>query len=345
MSLQTFNLNRKKLYFAAMNKNTKVTVPTIQKFALKKGSHFVVITDENLVKYHAKKFVQCPTIVIKAGEQNKQLTTVDYIIKELIKLKADRTTTLIGIGGGVVTDIVGFVAATYMRGVQFGFVPTSLLALVDASIGGKNGVDISVFKNTMGTIAQPNFIWHDLTFLKTLPLIEWQNGFAEIIKHACIKDAAMFKQLQQNKPNYYIKNKRQLGLLIEQNTHIKINIVTKDVYENGDRKLLNFGHTLGHAIENIYKLSHGEAIAVGMMFACKLSEQKLGFKQTNEVVALLQQYGLPTHLKINKQKVLQTLMADKKKEGDFINFILLEKIGKAVIQKISVDEIVEVLDT
>ena len=286
---------------------------------------------------HEKKFKGWQTILIKSGEEYKQQTAVDKIIKQLIELNADRKTTLIGVGGGVVTDITGYVASVFMRGIKFGFIPTTILAMVDASIGGKNGIDVGVYKNMVGTISQPSFILHDLVFLNTLPEIEWQNGFAEIIKHACIKDAAMFKELEANSLKKYQSNKTLLCDLIQRNALLKTNVVIKDEFETGDRKLLNFGHTFGHAIENTYKLSHGYAVAVGMVMACMISESYQNFKDTNRVVELIKKYGLPVHQSYNAKKVIDIMKADKKKVKDVINYVLLQKIGKAVVQPIAIE--------
>ena len=156
----------------------------------------VLLVDENVLQHFSSKFRKWKTIVIPSGEKHKVQSTVDKIVTQLIDLGADRKTTLVGVGGGVVTDITGYVASVFLRGIKFGFVPTSLLAMVDASIGGKNGIDVGVYKNMVGVIRQPAFLLFDLVFLNTLPEKEWVNGFAEIIKHAAIKDAAMFKQLE-----------------------------------------------------------------------------------------------------------------------------------------------------
>lgn len=320
-----------------------ITFPQLASLTLIERENNIVITDENIFKLHSKKFKKYSTIVIKSGEESKTQSTVNNILKQLIKLGANRATTLVGIGGGVVTDITGYVASVYMRGINFGFVPTTLLALVDASIGGKNGINLGVFKNMIGTINQPNFIFKDLSFLNTLPQLEWQNGFAEIIKHACIKDATMFAQLQNSTVKNWQRNRTTLGKLIDKNAGIKLQIVVKDMYEIGERKLLNFGHTLGHALENKYKLSHGFAIAIGMVFACKLSSQILGFKQTKEVVDVLKKYDLPTDFKFNKNKVFDILCSDKKREKNKINFILLKNIGEATIVEINLKDIKKAL--
>jgi 3-dehydroquinate synthase len=290
-------------------------------------------------KNFSSRFKNWKTIVIPSGEQYKVQSTVDGIIKQLIESGADRKTTLIGIGGGVVTDITGYIASVYMRGIKFGFVPTSLLAMVDASIGGKNGIDVGVYKNMVGVIRQPSFLLYDQNFLTTLPEKEWRNGFAEIIKHAAIKDAAMFKELQLKDLGFYQKRKKVALDLIQRNAVLKSKVVQEDEFEKNERRKLNFGHTLAHAIETQYDLLHGEAVAIGMVFASKLSEKLLGFKNHERLVKTIEQYSLPVSLKFDKQKAFDVLRSDKKKEADFMNFILLEKIGKARIEKIPLKDL------
>ena len=290
-----------------------------------------------------KKLKGWKSIVIKAGEQFKNQQTVDSVIQQLIALEADRKTILVGVGGGVVTDITGYVASIYMRGIAFGFVPTSLLAMVDACIGGKNGIDVGVYKNMIGIIRQPSFLLFDSLLLQTLPLNEWKNGFAEIIKHASIKDATMFKQLEDHDLAFYQKKKNELNALIRRNVLLKTRVVQQDEFEQGDRRLLNFGHTLGHALENLYQLSHGEAISIGMQFASSLSKKINGFKNADRVVSLLNQYDLPTAFEFDKDKAIKLLKMDKKKTKDGIHFILLEKIGKAYIQRFSIHQLYESL--
>lgn len=303
----------------------------------------VIITDENVFEEHGSRFRKWNTIVLKPGEAFKIQETVNGVIEQLIEMEADRKTTLVGVGGGVITDLTGFVASVYMRGIPFGFVPTTLLALVDASIGGKNGIDVGDYKNMVGVIRQPSFILHDPLFLQTLPQNEWRNGFAEIIKHACIKDAAMFNELERNDLLFYQKKKKKTAELIQRNALLKTRVVVQDEFEQGDRKLLNFGHTLGHALETQYELSHGEAISIGMTFASRLSKQLAGLKNPERVISLLNKYGLPTEATFNRDKVIQVLKMDKKKSRDSINYILLQKIGKGIIQEISIDNIYQAL--
>lgn len=299
----------------------------------------VLLTDEHIFSKHARKFKGWNTIVLKPGEEFKVQATASAVIGQLIEYGADRKTTLVGVGGGVVTDLAGYVASVYMRGIRSGFVPTTILAMVDASIGGKNGIDVGVYKNLVGTIRQPDFLLYDFSLLKSLPPAEWVNGFAEIIKHSCIKDAALFRELESNTLKFYQKDKTALAKLIRRNAMIKCAVVEQDEFEQGERRLLNFGHTLGHAIENLYDLSHGQAVSVGMVAACRISEQLAGFKETDRVVKALDRYGLPTLVKYNKEKAFEVLKMDKKKEQRSMNYVLLSKIGKGLVQPIPLEEL------
>lgn len=304
----------------------------------------VLLVDENVNTIYSKKFMGWKTISVQSGEQYKSQATVDAIINQLIELGVNRSSTLVGVGGGVVTDITGYVASIYMRGIRFGFVPTTLLSLVDASIGGKNGIDTGVYKNMVGTIRQPAFILHDMLFVNSLPEQEWRDGFAEIIKHGCIKSASMFKELQKHNLYYYQKEKKKLCQLVQQNALLKTKVVQQDEFEQGDRKLLNFGHTYGHAIETQYQLTHGQAIAIGMNIAATLSEKLLRFKQALQIKMITEKYGLPTIFKTDKEKVFEILQRDKKAENGSVNFILLEKIGKARIEKIDLQNLYKLID-
>jgi 3-dehydroquinate synthase len=313
----------------------------LKKIVLQKTT--VIVTDEHVFAAHKKLFKGWTTIVLKAGEEYKVQATVDSIIERLIDIHADRTWTLIGVGGGVVTDITGYAASVFLRGISFGFVPTTILGMVDASIGGKNGIDVGVYKNMVGMINQPQFLLYDVAVLKTLPDNEWRSGFAEVIKHAAVLDAAMFKELEKRNIKFYQKNKTALQKLIQRNALLKTKVVKEDEFEKDKRRLLNFGHTFGHAIEKQYELMHGEAVAVGMAFASKLSAEMLHFKNADKLLKLIDQYGLPVTTGYNKQKVFDVLLSDKKREGELMNFILLEKIGKAIIKKLSLPEIYKLI--
>ena len=304
----------------------------------------VLVTDENIYSAHEKRFKDWSTIILQPGEEYKVQETVNTIVQQLIDIEADRKFTLVGVGGGVITDLTGYAASVYMRGIKFGFVPTSLLAMVDASIGGKNGIDVGVYKNLVGTIRQPSFLLYDMVFLNSLPQNEWENGFAEIIKHACIKDAAMFKELEENSLKKYQSKQTLICKLVEQNVMIKTKVVQKDEFESGDRKLLNFGHTLAHALENQYDLSHGQAVSIGMTYASLLSRNLLGFKEPERVLRLIGKYNLPTFADFNPDEVFEVLKMDKKRERKDINYILLEKIGKGVIKKIPLEQVRELFN-
>ncbi len=335
-------MNEKKYQFA--NSTVNIWFDTDFKFLEKivNKENTILITDENVFSLQSEKFNNWKTIVLKAGEKYKKQETVDEIINRLIEFNADRQTFIVGVGGGVVTDITGYAASVYMRGVKFGFVPTSILAMVDASVGGKNGVDVGVYKNLVGTINHPEFLLYDFSLLETLPEKEWINGFAEIIKHACIKDKAMFDFLKEKSLDYFHSSLGNIGKLVQQNVEIKYNIVSNDERETGERKLLNFGHTLGHAIENTACLPHGSAISIGMMAACNVSEKINKFSKTETVKELISQYHLPVSFEIDKEKTWEILLHDKKKSGKDMNFIVLEEIGKASVKKIPLSELQEI---
>jgi len=301
----------------------------------------VIITDENVIKHHASKFEGYKTITLPAGEAHKQQGTVDGIIGQLLQWQADKQTVIVGAGGGVVTDMAGYVASIYKRGVKLVQVPTSILAMVDAAIGGKNGVDVGVYKNQVGTIYQPEYVLFDYSFLQSLPGEEWVNGFAEIIKHACIRDKVQFEFLAGKTIADFKNDAALIADLIEKNVSIKISIVLKDELETGDRKLLNFGHTIGHAIEATYGLSHGHAISIGMVLAGHISRVINGFSESEQqqLVAILQQYQLPVAFSFDKEKIWDILINDKKRENNSMSFILLNTIGTGIVKPIPLPDL------
>jgi 3-dehydroquinate synthase len=306
----------------------------------------IILTDETIFALHEHKFKNYAVITIDGTEKNKTQTTIDSIVSQMLDMDIDKSYMLVGVGGGVVTDMAGYVASIYKRGIKLGLVPTTILGMTDAAIGGKNGVNVGLYKNMVGTTYRAQFILYDFNFLETLPKAEWINGFAEIIKHACIKDATMFNELAANNIDYYFENKNAIALLIEKNVALKTAVVVNDEHEIGERYLLNFGHTFGHAVENLYSLPHGHAVSIGMIMAAKISEEINNFDSTSKekLVQILQQYGLPIALQINKEQVLSSLKKDKKRAGAAINFVLLNSIGDGVVQKISFTQIESLLD-
>lgn len=299
----------------------------------------VIITDEHVFSAHKSKFRNWNVITLKPGEAYKVQPTADAIIEQLIDLQADRKSVLIGVGGGVVTDLTGYVASVYMRGIRFGFVPTSVLAMVDASIGGKNGIDVGQYKNLVGIIRQPSFLFYDLSFLKTLPDQEWSNGFAEIIKHACILDRGLFSLLEKTNLRAIKKHPELLAKIILRNIDLKSGVVKRDELESGDRKLLNFGHTLGHALETQYELTHGQAVSLGMVFASWLSAVLEGYSEPHRVEAILASYGLPTRAAFDTEKVFKVLVMDKKRVNTAFSYVLLQKTGKGMIRQIETESL------
>jgi 3-dehydroquinate synthase len=308
-------------------------------------SRTVLVLDENVDKYHGDKLPGWKKLVIPDGEDQKNMEVLQQIIDGLIELEADRKTTLVGIGGGMVTDMAGFAASIYMRGIPFGFVPTTLLAQVDASLGGKNGVSHGKHKNMLGIIRQPEFILFDYTLPATMPAEEWHNGFAEIIKYACIMDAELFTYLENNRDKAMARDVDVLEYLVERSVDSKTKVVLEDELETGSRRWLNFGHTLGHAVEKLENIAHGKAVAIGMVAAAKISEKLTGLpvEQTNRLIRLINDYQLPVTLTADKEAVFNIFKLDKKREKDFIHFVLLEEIGKAITQPVPIATLKELL--
>lgn len=300
-----------------------------------------IITDKNIEKHYAKVFPEAPFFSINPGEPSKQLGYIESIYRWLLENNADRSSFILGIGGGVVCDIAGFVASTYMRGVEFGFVSTSLLSQVDASVGGKNGVDLDGYKNIIGTFTQPRFVLCDTRLLKTLPHEELVNGFAEMVKHALISDIKLFEQLEHDCIALLNLNQPETSKHIAESIRVKASIVTADERESGIRKLLNFGHTWGHAVETLTGISHGKAVSIGMEFASRLSMEKglISNREYLRIINLLQSFGLPTCMNIEPSRVFKALVKDKKRNANSIDFVLLMGIGVPKIEAMALEEL------
>ncbi|MBS1688900.1 MAG: 3-dehydroquinate synthase [Bacteroidetes bacterium] len=305
----------------------------------------ILITDANVAALYPPFFEGYKTLIVSAGEANKTWESIKIVAEKLLEYEAHRNTLLIGVGGGVITDLTGFIASTYMRGVAFGYIPTTLLGMADAAIGGKNGINLGLHKNILGTIQQPKFLLYDVAFLSTLPDEEWSNGFAEVIKYACLFDEALYQELSQHNIHFYKHNDQDLERLIAKCADWKNKTVLADEKEQNGRKLLNFGHTAGHAIETLYNLPHGQAVALGMIIACTVSEKACGLNSAvkENLKALLLQYNLPVQLLINPGRVMEILIMDKKRNQDSIDFIVLNKVGEAEIKSLSFDIIQQAL--
>jgi 3-dehydroquinate synthase len=321
------------------------------------GKTCAIISDTNVAPLFAGRAKRSltsagfkPTLItIPAGEKSKTLKQAGVICDQMIAAGLDRQSFVIGLGGGAIGDISGFIAAIYHRGIPRIQVPTTLLSMVDSSIGGKTGVDTADGKNLLGAFHHPSLVLDDLEVLKTLPLREFNQGFAEIIKHAAIADAKMFKQLESWKAN----DQLALQSLIKRNIAIKSAIVAKDERDRtGERAVLNFGHTVGHAIEragDYRKFLHGEAVSIGMVVACAISIKRAGLRphQRDAVVDLLRRFELPTKLppKFPREKIFNALKFDKKFEGGEIRFVVTPKIGSArIANDVTVDDIREAVE-
>lgn len=287
-------------------------------------------------------------ITVPAGEESKTLDRAGEICEQMLGAGLDRQSFVVGLGGGVIGDLSGFVAAIFERGIPHVQIPTTLLAMVDSSVGGKTGVNARTGKNLIGAVHQPSLVIDDIHLLKTLPRRVLRQGYAEIIKHAIIADAEMFSQLK----NETGSDTLALETLVQRNVEIKSTIVAKDEFDRtGERALLNFGHTVGHAIEragSYEKVLHGEAVSLGIIAACAISVKKAGLSRADvkEIVDLLHRFGLPTQLPENfpRQRILDALKFDKKFEQGQIRFVLTSKIGSAQLSKdVTMDDIGEVV--
>lgn len=295
-----------------------------------------IITDCNVDRLYGLRFPVARKYVVASGEQSKNMAVMLDIYRWLLDSAADRESFILGIGGGVVCDIAGFAASTFMRGVKFGFVATTLLAQVDASIGGKNGIDLDGFKNIIGTFNQPEFVICDTSMLETLPAVELSCGYAEMIKHCLL---ASYNDLVFMEQNHNILNSCDIGTLtplLARSVAIKAAIVNSDVKERGARKTLNLGHTWGHAVEKVTNLPHGQCVSIGLEFAARLSlkMEMITLSNYKWLVKLLQNYNLPVSCEEEPETVFEALTKDKKKNGDSIDFILLKGLGEVVIKNI-----------
>ncbi|NLJ90005.1 MAG: 3-dehydroquinate synthase [Clostridiales bacterium] len=306
-----------------------------------------IYTDEILpiAKENSKELY---TFAFNAGEAYKNLDTVYSLYDKLIEWKFDRKDILIALGGGVVGDLTGYVAATYLRGISFVQMPTTLLSMVDSSIGGKTGVDFKGYKNMIGAFHQPSAVYINVETLRTLPRDHFYNGMAEIIKHGFILDLAYANWLKDNEEKIHNFDIDTITKIIYQSCMIKKNVVEKDPKEKGDRALLNFGHTIGHAIEKYvnFELLHGQCVSLGMVAAGYISMQRgyLTGEAFNQVVGILKDFKLPTNIStsLDIEAILDNITRDKKQESGKLKFILLKEIGQAFIEtNVSTKEIEE----
>jgi 3-dehydroquinate synthase len=317
-----------------------------------------VVTDTNVGKIYGEEVKKCfdnitDTCVIyeiPAGEENKQLSEIKKIYEFLMEKHFDRHDLLVALGGGVVGDMCGFTAATYLRGISFVQVPTTLLAQTDSSVGGKTGVDLSGVKNMVGAFYMPSLVYINVSTLKTLDGRQYASGFAEVMKYGLIKDQNFYEYLIENMYEINDKDPEVVMEIVKKSCDIKRAVVEKDPTEKGERALLNFGHTLGHAIEKHknFELAHGECVALGSIAAAFISWKRelISMEEYYEIRDMFVPFNLPISIEdVDKDAVLELTKSDKKSDSGKIKFILLKKIGKAFIDDtVTRDEMEAALD-
>ena len=327
----------------------------------KNYSKIFIITDENVAKLHLAKLESIlqghniTSIKVASGEQSKSFAALEKTCEEILQQNVDRKSLIIAFGGGVVGDLAGFIASILLRGVDFVQVPTTLLACVDSSVGGKTAINSKSGKNLIGSFYQPKLVICDLNFLATLPQREFRAGYAEALKYGLIEDKEFFDFLDQNLEKIFANDTKILQKIITKSCEIKARIVSQDEKENGVRALLNFGHTFAHSFENELNYSndllHGEAVGIGMLMAAKMSQNldMIDSNTFNTIKNHIEKSGLNFDLKKirknwNHQNLTAHLYKDKKTEHQNLTFILLEKIGKAVVKKsVNVGEFTKVV--
>lgn len=303
----------------------------------------VIVTDDNIKRIYGKMFPAFTVLSVAPGEGSKKLEVVEFLAQKLLDEGIDRSGFILAIGGGVVCDLGGFLASVYMRGIGCGYVSTSLLAQVDASTGGKNGVNLGGTKNILGNIRQPEFVICDPAMLATLPEEEYLSGLAELIKTAIIGDRDLFEFIERSHKEIMARDIDLLTTLVAMSVRFKAAVVSEDEKETGLRRILNFGHTYGHAIEMHMSVKHGFAVASGMELAAELSTLKgyLGSTEKERIVNLLRNYNLLEQHNIDDNHLEQLVIHDKKKTGSSINFVFIEGIGKAFVNKLTVSEVID----
>ncbi len=319
------------------------------KSVVPKSERALIVSDSNVAPFYADKvkasletegykvFVH----VFPAGEENKRLTAIEGMYAAMASAELSRTDFAVALGGGVTGDMCGFAAATYLRGIKFVQIPTTVLSQNDSSVGGKTGIDLECGKNLVGSFWQPCLVIADVNTLNTLPPRYITDGFGEIIKHGCIKSAELFELIEKHGTDMDM-----IEELTARSIEIKSGVVERDERESGERMLLNFGHTLGHAIEkccNFTKYAHGEAVGIGMLMMARAGEAA-GLTQSgtaDRIEAVLKNCGMPTSCEFTAEEICDAAMLDKKRRGDSMNIVLLKSIGDSFVYKIKCADMLE----
>jgi 3-dehydroquinate synthase len=303
----------------------------------------VIITDENVRSIYGHLFPPVPVFAVTPGEESKKLRVIEELAEKLLEKGIDRSGFILAVGGGVVCDLAGFLASIYMRGIRCGYVSSSLLSQVDASTGGKNGVNLGGSKNMLGVIRQPEFVICDPAMLLTLPEPEYLSGLAELIKTAVIGDEELFLLIERSYAEIMARDVDLLTALVSRSVKFKAKIVTEDERETGVRRILNFGHTFGHAVEMQMSVKHGFAVASGMEMSTELSYSKgfVSLEVKDRIINLIRKFGLIAEHKISDDQIDRLILQDKKKTGTNIHFIFTGGLGKAIDKQIPARELVD----
>ncbi len=329
----TFNVkSQSAIYIGAVAEILSEALPT---------GRVVVVTDAAIDRLYPKMLAPYERVLIGMGESVKTLQTVESVYRRFIELGVDRSTFVLGIGGGIVTDVAGFAASTYMRGLRFGFIPTTLLAQVDASVGGKNGVNVDGYKNMAGTFNQPEFVICDPALLRTLPDREFRAGLAEIIKAAIIADSDLFQRFEHTSFDVLRTDGDLLADAVSAAIRVKADIVEHDEHELGERRKLNLGHTLAHAIEKCSnRMNHGEAVAVGMALIADVAVKMevLTEDDRNRITGLLARFGFELTPPVEIRRLLKEVGKDKKNEAGTLRIVLPVGIGDCEVRPIPLAE-------
>ncbi len=340
-TILTVTMNKKPIYDIVIENDFDALTERLEPY---RDRRCMIVTDTNVGPIYldtvrekaASVYKEVYSVSFRAGEDSKNLITVQTVLKELIEHQFDRKDCIIALGGGVVGDLAGFAASIYMRGIAVIQIPTSLLAQVDSSIGGKTGVDFDQYKNMVGAFYMPKLVYINTATLSTLDARQFYSGMAEVLKYGLIMDASFYEWILQKMYEIHDRDTATLEEMIETCCQCKQRVVERDPYENGERAILNFGHTLGHAIEKYmdFKLLHGECVALGSVCAAYISwkKGKLSMEEYYEIRDMFVPFRLPISMtEIEPEKIVELTKADKKSDGGGIKFILLKKVGKAVI--------------
>ncbi len=297
------------------------------------GRRTILICDSNVFELYSSELEGRECITLEASEANKNLQTVEALYRELVEMEVDRGTLIVALGGGITTDIVGYVASTLLRGVACGYIPTTLLGQIDASIGGKCGVNLDGYKNLIGTFTLPEFVIIDSRLLSTLPPRELRSAYGEVLKYAVLRGAELIESSD----------------FVRRCVEIKLEVTEGDFKESGQRKLLNLGHTLGHAVEKCTdSYTHGEAVAIGIAIVARISN-RLGFLDSyimGDIIALIKRYGLPTTLppEIGTEELLGAIKHDKKRKSDGVEMVLIHRFGECFVRHLTLMELADALN-